>query len=187
MAQSEPAKQFITFFKALADPNRLKIVGLLAHRPQSVEELAANLGISSGTVSHHLQRLQKANLVQAHVESYYNVYALRAEVLRQMAERLLTPDAIKATTTQSDLDTYSTQVLNEYWVRGRLKSIPSQLIKREIVLRRLVREFEEGRRYSEKRVNEILKVYYADYARLRTELLNLNLLAQEKGHYSRVG
>ena len=186
MTQSEPAEQFVTFFKALADPNRLRIVGLLAHRPQSVEELAANLGISSATVSHHLQRLQRANLVQAHVESYYNVYALRPEVLRQMAERLLTLDAIKATTPLGDLDAYSTQVLNEYWVRGRLKSMPSPLRKREIVLRRLAREFEEGRHYTEKRVNEVLKAYYADYARLRTELLNLNLLAQEGGYYVRV-
>ena len=33
----------LAFFKALADPNRLRIVGLLAHAPHTVEQLAAAL------------------------------------------------------------------------------------------------------------------------------------------------
>ena len=35
--------EVVTFFKALADANSLKIVGLLAQQPYSVEELAALL------------------------------------------------------------------------------------------------------------------------------------------------
>ncbi|MFN8401960.1 MAG: hypothetical protein U0V48_00135 [Anaerolineales bacterium] len=34
------SEELVTFFKALADANRLKIVGLLAEKPYSVEELA---------------------------------------------------------------------------------------------------------------------------------------------------
>ncbi len=185
MPPSEQAEQFVTFFKALADANRLKIVGLLAHKPQSVEELAANLGVSSATISHHLQRLQKADLVEARVQSYYNIYALRPDTLRQMAERLLSPDSIKATTSASDLDAYSTQVLDEYFVRGRLKMIPSQFKKRQVVLRRLAEEFKVGKRYSDKRANEILKAFHADYAALRRELVDTRLLAHENGYYWR--
>ena len=34
-------QELLSFFKALADSNRLKIVGLLAQQPRSVEQLAA--------------------------------------------------------------------------------------------------------------------------------------------------
>ena len=37
------SEELVTFFKALADANRLKIVGLLAEKPYSVEELATLL------------------------------------------------------------------------------------------------------------------------------------------------
>ena len=35
----------LEFFKALADANRLKLIGVLAHEPRSVEDLAAALGL----------------------------------------------------------------------------------------------------------------------------------------------
>jgi hypothetical protein len=55
----------LAFFKALADANRLKIVGSLAQGPRTVEQLAALLNLQSSTVSHRLARLSKAGLVNA--------------------------------------------------------------------------------------------------------------------------
>ncbi len=49
--------ELVDFYKALADANRLKIVGLLANRAYSVEELAALLKLKPSTVSHHLAKL----------------------------------------------------------------------------------------------------------------------------------
>jgi predicted transcriptional regulator len=186
MPPSERVEQFVTFFKALADENRLKIIGMLAHKPYSVEELAANLNVSSATVSHHLQRLLKANLVEARAHQYYNIYALRPETLRHMAEQLLSADSIKETVQAQDLSGYSTKVLHDYIVRGRLKTIPSQVKKREVILRYLAEEFEIGKRYSERRVNEILKTFHADYATLRRELVNMKLLTRDRGYYWRM-
>ncbi len=177
--------QFVAFFKALADENRLKIVGLLAHQPHSVEELAANLGVSSATVSHHLQRLQRANLVQARVQQYYNVYALQTAVWQQMTEQLLSPDAIRAATPAPNLSGYTTRILGEYLTRGKLKRWPSQLKKREVILRRLAEEFEPGKRYPEKRVNAILETFYADSAMLRRELVANGWLTRNANYYSR--
>ena len=73
--------ELVGFFKALADPNRLKIVGLLAQKPYSVEELAALLELKAPTVSHHLSRLVKAGLVSARAEGYYSVYQLDRQAL----------------------------------------------------------------------------------------------------------
>jgi predicted transcriptional regulator len=181
-SEAQGRRELVAFFKALADENRLKIVGLLARQPQSVEELAANLGLSSPTVSHHLQRLLRADLVEARALQYYNVYALRPETLRRMAEQLLSAESIKATTAEPDLDGYTAKVLGDYLVNGRLKTIPAQLKKRQVILRRLADEFAKGRRYPEKRVNEILKAFPEDYATLRRELVNQKLLAREQGY-----
>lgn len=185
MASSDQLEKFVVFFKALADENRIKIVSLLAHQPYSVEELAANLGITSATVSHHLQRLVQANLVEGRVQQYYNVYALQTETLHAMAKQLLTVDGIQAATPDLDFGAYERKVLAEYFVRGRLIEIPSQLKKREVVLHRLTDEFEPDKRYSEKRVNAILKAFHADVSTLRRELVNHKLLVQEKGFYGR--
>ncbi|GCE21437.1 ArsR/SmtB family transcription factor [Dictyobacter kobayashii] len=59
MAPSDFQDCFCNFLKLLADRNRLKLLGLLANREQSVEELAAQLQLKAPTVSHHLARLKK--------------------------------------------------------------------------------------------------------------------------------
>ena len=68
--------ELVVFFKALADANRLKIVGLLARREYSVEELAALLNLKAPTISHHLSKLAEAGLVSARAEGYYSIYRL---------------------------------------------------------------------------------------------------------------
>ena len=55
--------ELVDFFKAFADSSRLKIIGLLAEKPYSVEELASLLNLKPSTVSHHLTRLTKTGLV----------------------------------------------------------------------------------------------------------------------------
>jgi DNA-binding transcriptional ArsR family regulator len=61
-------EELVAFFKALADANRLKIVGLLAQRPYSGEELAALLDLKPSTVSHHLSKLAEVGLVSARAQ-----------------------------------------------------------------------------------------------------------------------
>ncbi len=186
MDAQERTEQLVAFFKALADENRLRIAGLLADKPCSVEELAAMLQISSATVSHHLQRLVAAHLVEARALQYYNMYTLRRETMLEMAKQLEHVDALKETTGGLDLDRYAKQVLDDYIVRGRLKTIPRQLKKRQVVLNRLASEFALGKRYSERQVNEILKAFHADFATLRRELVNSKLLARDQGYYWKV-
>ncbi len=186
MTVQEETGRLVVFFKALADENRLRIVGLLADKPCSVEELAAMLRISSATVSHHLQRLAAADLVEARALQYYNVYALRLGTLTAMAKQLTQTEALKATTSGLDRDRYANKILDDYMARGRLKAIPRQLKKRLVILDRLAKEFEPGRRYSERQVSEILKAFHADFATLRRELVNARLLARDGGYYWKI-
>lgn len=186
MNAQEATAQLVLFFKALADENRLRIIGLLADKPCSVEELAAMLQISSATVSHHLQRLVAADLVEARALQYYSLYNLRRATLVEMAKQLERVEVLRETTQGLDLDRYANKVLDDYVVRGRLTTIPRQLKKRQVVLNRLAKEFELGKRYSERQVNEILKTFHADFATLRRELVNSRLLARDQGYYWKV-
>jgi DNA-binding transcriptional ArsR family regulator len=116
------SEELVTFFKALADANRLKIVGLLAQRGCSVEELAALLDLKPPTVSHHLSRLAEAGLVTARAEGYYSIYQLDKEALEARARSLFSTEQMTAVAGEVDLEAYDRKVLvNFIQPDGRLK------------------------------------------------------------------
>jgi biotin operon repressor len=171
----------IAFFKALADASRLKIVGLLASRPYSGEELAAVLDLKPSTVSHHLARLAAVGLVSARAEGYYNVYQLEESALQQMHPLFSAVDLRRAAD-DVDADAYDRKVIGAFTSPdGSLKEIPAQRRKLEAILRYILREFEPGKRYSEKKVNEILSRFHPDTASLRRELVAAKLMARQGG------
>lgn len=181
--------ELLLFFKALADANRLKIVGLLARQSYTVEQLAALLGVSASTVSHHLSRLSEAGLVSASAQSYYNYYRLETEKIENMGRLLLSDETLPAAS--KDVDTapleqqaldYDQKVLRNYLLPdGRLKTIPAQQKKLLVVLRHIANLFKPGQRYSEREVNETLSRYHEDTARLRRELVGYRIMEREGG------
>ena len=182
----ERTEYLLEFFKVLADEKRLQIVGLLARQDYSVEELATILDLSSATVSHHLRRLQKAGLVQARAAQHYHIYSLRLQTLHEMSQKILSRDALQETTQELDLDAYDRKVLRTFMDGERLKSIPRQWKKREVILRYLLEQFESDRRYTEKEVNEIISRTHEDYAALRRYLVDSRRLAREREIYWRI-
>lgn len=176
------SEELVAFFKVLSDANRLKIIGLLAHQPYSVEELAALLGLKPSTVSHHLSKLSKVGLVSAKTESYYNVYQLDQKTLEEKSRSLFSQDKMTASVADVDVDAYDRKVINDYTRKdGSLKTIPAQRKKLDAVLRHIVKAFKVGKRYSEKQVNEILSTYHDDTASLRRELVGAKLMQREGG------
>jgi len=174
--------ELVDFFKALADASRLKIVGLLAQRPYSVEELAALIDLKPSTVSHHLSRLAKTGLVTARADSYYSVYQLEEKALQERTRRLFSHDKLTAAASNVDADAYDRKVLADYTrPDGSLKTIPAQRKKLEAVLRCVVKAFEPGKKYSEKQVNSILSRFHEDTASLRRELVGNGLMGREGG------
>ena len=174
--------EIVTFFKALADGNRLKIVGLLAQQPYSVEELAALLNLKPSTVSHHLARLAQIGLVSAKTESYYNVYRLDEKALQSKSRDLFSRENLAASVVDVDADAYDNKVVRDYVRKdGSLKTIPAQRKKLEAILRYVVNAFEVDKRYSEKKVNDILSRYHEDTANLRRELVGYGLMKREGG------
>ena len=179
---AEVVETLLAFFKAMSDANRLRIVALLAREALSVEQLAAMLGVSSPTVSHHLGRLAELGLVSARAEGYYSFYRLEPQALTDMAKRVLAPDALPAVAADLDGDAYDRKVLKTYLdADGRLRAFPVQQKKELAILRHVAKSFEPGRRYPEKQVNRILSRYSDDTARLRRHLVEFGLMQREGG------
>ena len=66
--------------KALADPDRLRIVNLLLSGPKNVSELASELGAGIVKVSHHLRVLRFADVVQTKKDGKFVIYSLHPEI-----------------------------------------------------------------------------------------------------------
>lgn len=183
----ETFEALLGFFKVLADATRLRICGLLATREFSVQELATTLELKEPTVSHHLARLKELDLVTMRTEGNVHYYELRLDSLRDMARQILSPEQLARTVTEDlDLDRYGRKVLDAFVEDGKLKDIPSQRRKRDVILRWLVESFERGRRYAEAEVNEILLRFHWDSATLRREFIMTRLMARKDGFYWRV-
>lgn len=174
--------ELLDFVKALADANRLKIIGLLANQPYSVEELAALLDLKASTVSHHLAKLAQVGLVSAKTESYYNVYQLDEKALESKSKSLFSRENLVASVADVDADAYDNKVIKDYARKdGSLKTIPAQKKKMEAILRYVVQAFDLNKKYSEKKVNETLSQYHEDTATLRRELVGAKLMKREGG------
>ncbi len=175
------SEELVAFFKALADANRLKIVGLLAQRPYSGEELAALLNLKPSTVSHHLAKLAEVGLVSARAEGYYSVYRLEEDAL-QKTRMLFSSADLASVAAEVDADAYDRKVIGDFTnPDGSLTGIPAQRKKLEAILRYVVKAFEPGKRYSEKQVNEVLERFHTDTASLRRELVGYKLMEREGG------
>jgi ArsR family transcriptional regulator, arsenate/arsenite/antimonite-responsive transcriptional repressor len=67
-----------------------------------------------------------------------------------------------------------------------LDDILTQLKKQQIVLERLVEEFEPDRDYPEREVNQTLFEFHEDVAALRRGFIDRGLMTRERGVYRRV-
>ena len=182
MDSNPHVENLVEFFKVLGEPNRLRIVGLLAQRAYTVEQLSETLGVGASTVSHHLARLGRAGLVDSRSESYYNLYSLKTDALSGMAKEMLAQTQPARPASEQDLCDFDRKVLATFTTAdGRIKAFPMQERKFRVLLRHVLPSFSHGVRYTEKRVNEILSKFSDDTARLRRWLVDFGYMAREGG------
>lgn len=71
-------------FKALADPTRRRILELLRSGDLSAGELAEHFAMTKPSISHHLNTLKAAGLVDAERDGQSIVYSLNTSVLQDL-------------------------------------------------------------------------------------------------------
>ena len=87
------AEKLALALKALADPARLRVVSYIAGSPDHdvcVGDLVDLLGLSQGTVSHHLKVLVDAGFFTRSKRATYSYYALVPRTLDDLSRVLLT-------------------------------------------------------------------------------------------------
>jgi len=73
------------WFHALSDDTRVQVVEMLAGGEKCVCELQGAVGAAQSRLSFHLKVLREAGLVHDRKQGRWNYYALRPEVLEEMA------------------------------------------------------------------------------------------------------
>lgn len=179
--------QLLQFFKALANESRLKLLGLVAQREHSVQELAALLDLKEPTVSHHLAMLKSLGLVSQRQDGNTHWCVLEPDAVAALARQVLSREQIAGLVDPAPRDDWQARVLETFVTPdGALTRIPASRKKRWVVLAWLVRQFEDDRRFTEAEVNERLKTRHADFATLRRELIGARMMARESGVYWRL-
>lgn len=171
----------LRFFKGLANENRLKILGIVADQERSVEELSALLNLKEPTVSHHLAKLKELGLVEMRAEGNTHLYRLNGEALQQMNKEIFTPKQMSALAQGVNQDAWEHKVLDTFLDGEQLKAIPASHKKRLVILEWLINKFEEGVKYSEKEVNQIINRHHPDSAMLRREFIMNRFMEREGG------
>jgi len=69
------------YLKALADPERLKIVQCLQDGPKPVGEISRQLELPIAGVSHHLKQLRHAGLVRNQKQGRFVIYELEPAII----------------------------------------------------------------------------------------------------------
>ena len=84
---ADEAAATASLFKALADPNRVRIVNLLATSPKPlcVCEFTGPLGLAQPTVCHHLKKLLTAGLLDRQQRGTWAYYSLNRDALGRLA------------------------------------------------------------------------------------------------------
>jgi DNA-binding transcriptional ArsR family regulator len=76
-------------FKALADPTRRQIIRLLREKNRTAGEIADYFNVSKPSISHHLNALKHAGLVQDERQGQFILYTLNTTVLDEVVGWLL--------------------------------------------------------------------------------------------------
>jgi len=175
----------LAFFKAMANESRLRIIGLLAERERSGQELAELLGLKEPTVSHHLTVLKELGVVTSRPDGVVRWHALKPDAISEIAKSMFESRDMTALTapvpSKDDRD-----VAPFLKPDGSLTQLPASRRKRWLLWRRFVRDFEEGRRYPEAELNEILQRRHWDTATIRREMIGWRMLARENNVYWRL-
>ena len=88
---AEDAERVARVFKAIGDPTRVMLLSLIAGSPDGeacICDLTAPVGLSQGTVSHHMKLLADAGLVTREQRGKWAYFALNDGALDAAADAL---------------------------------------------------------------------------------------------------
>lgn len=82
-------KSLNEFFKALGDPTRLQIVRLLREKDMTPTDILQKIEISQPTLSHHLDILKRAELIEGERNGQHILYSINMGVFDMAVEFII--------------------------------------------------------------------------------------------------
>ena len=184
-------EELLLLLKAVADENRLKMVGLMSERAYTVSEMATVFNLTEPTVSHHVSKLHSTGLLRLRMEGnqrFYSINEVRLNTFKAFVnqiEKLPTKTARETSDTAwieaLDWSESDKKVLRDYTLNGAIPRLPTKEARWLVILRWLASKFEPGERYTEKQVNAVLVAVNEDYATLRRNLIEYGFMRRERG------
>jgi len=171
----EPQPEVLSFVKAMASADRLRIVGLLSLGSKRTVEIADALGMHPSEVTRHLEQLTASSVVHE-ADGVYDIDEKAIETLARGQFEGKRPIYDAKEEKQEDVRKVLKNFLN---ADGTLKQIPPMGNKLLIILNFIVDAFAFETNYSEKEVNTILRRFHMDTAALRRYLVDQALMARE--------
>jgi hypothetical protein len=169
-------QEMLDFVKAIADADRLRIIGLLAQKPARFSEIVIGMGFHPADAQRHLNQLIQNGIVKL-ADGIYDLNAAALEKLArtqlQSERRVFPPEPGSG----NDRIRILAALLNQ---DGTIKTIPVQPSKLRIILDYLINAFTAGANYSEQEVNVILAHFHPDTAALRRYLIDAGMLERER-------
>ncbi|MBI3162182.1 MAG: DUF2087 domain-containing protein [Chloroflexi bacterium] len=166
--------EMLDFVKAMSDPTRLRIIGLLSQKPASRTEIAEQMNLSPKDSLTHLGFLEFVGAITL----TDGVFTLNNDKLATLARDKLAEER-PSFTPADDLDENSKKILKTFLnPDGSIRQIPAPP-KLGVLLNYLAQFFEINTNYTEKEVNAILRRFNEDTAGLRRDLVDAGLLARE--------
>ncbi|HNB35931.1 MAG TPA: DUF2087 domain-containing protein [Anaerolineales bacterium] len=167
--------EMLDFVKAMSDPERLRIIGLLSQGGATREEIAARLNLSPKDSLTHLGMLEFVGAIS----QTDGVYSLNDDRLAVMAREKLSEQR-QAYIPDEALDEKSKKVLKAHLnPDGSIKQVPLQPAKLKVILDYLIQFFEFDKDYTEKEVNTIIRRFNEDTAGLRRDMIEARMMARE--------
>jgi biotin operon repressor len=183
--------KLVNYYKALGDRNRIRILILISNKEMNGLTLAEKLGVTPGTITHHIAKLKEVGIVVERRDKNMSYYSLSHYLIEQTEGALIklieqhkyAEDDVKNESTDKN-EKFRESVLKSFiTVDDRLKQIPAQLKKKLIVMEFIVRNLEVGLKYTEKEINEFIKIYHPDFATIRREFIMHHYLYRENDIY----
>lgn len=173
----------VRLFKGLADPTRLRMIAAMVDRARCGQDLAAEVGVSPATVSHHLRVLSEAGLLRETRQPPYTFYQLDLEHLQDAVKAVSSVKRVRELGTSAAVDDDTRAVLRAFFDGPRLLALPVQRKKKDLVLEELLRRLPRRREYPEPELNRFIEAVHHDYCTIRREWVMGRYMERDAGVY----
>ena len=167
--------EILSFVKAMASAERLRIVGVLARGKATQAEIAEQLHLPVRDIFDNLSYLVEVGIIN----EKDGVYDLDEKAIEAFARGQFEGKRTSYEASREEPEDVRKVLKTFLNADGSLKQIPPQGNKLLIVLNFIIDAFAFDTNYTEKEVNTILRRFHVDTAALRRYLVDNGLMARE--------